>query len=89
MGVKFTKLNKINIENLEKTIEKQKRGGLCDKYIEDIIDFRVFDEEKINNINSMCHEEKMKIIKMYNRTFEHLIMSVEKEFINDNRVKLK
>lgn len=81
MGIKFSKTNKVDVsyQVIEKEIIKQ--NDLCDKYIDDIIEFKVFDEENVRNIHNMSHEEKMKIIRTYNKQFEFIISAIELDFL--------
>jgi len=81
MGIKLSKTNKVDVscQSIEKEINKQ--SDLCDKYINDIIDFKVFDDGKMSNIHNMSHEEKMKIIIIYNKQFEFVISIIEREFL--------
>ena len=83
MGIQFSKTKKVDVsfQVIENEIIKQ--SDLCDKYIDNIIEFKVFDDEKMSNIHNMSHEEKMKIIITYNKQFEFLISIIEREFCND------
>ena len=81
MGIKFSKTNKVDVsyQVIKKEIIKQ--NDLCDKYIDSIIEFKVFDKESIRNIHNMSHEEKMKIIRTYNKQFEFIISAIELDFL--------
>jgi hypothetical protein len=81
MGIKFSQTNKVDVscQVIEKELVKQ--NNLCDKYIDDIIEFKAFDDEKMSNIHNMSHEEKMKIIITYSKQFEFLISIIEREFL--------
>jgi hypothetical protein len=83
MGIQFSKTKKVDVsfQVIENEIIKQ--SDLCDKYIDNIIEFKVFDDEKMSNIHNMSHEEKMKIIITYNKQFKFLISIIEREFCND------
>ena len=83
MFKKFSKTKKVDVSFQVIENELIKQSDLCDKYIDDIIEFKVFDDEKISNIHNMSHEEKMKIIITYNKHFEFLISIMEREFCND------
>jgi hypothetical protein len=47
-------------------------SNLCIKYIHEIRNFNVLDEEMIDNIRLMTNEEKMNIITSLNDIFDYL-----------------
>jgi hypothetical protein len=82
MGIQFSKTKKVDASFQVTENELIKQSDLCDKYVDDIIEFKVFDYEKINNIRNMSHEEKMKIIIIYNKQFEFVVSTLEHELCN-------
>ena len=81
MGIQLSKTNKVDVSCQVIENELIKQSNLCDRYIDDIIEFKVFDDEKMSNIHNMSHEEKMKIIITYSKQFEFIINIIEREFL--------
>ena len=50
---------------------------LCKKYIHEIRNIKILDEEMINNIRNMSNEDKMDIIISFNDVVDYLIKIIE------------
>ena len=50
---------------------------LCKKYIHEIRNIKILDEEMINNIRNMSNEDKMDIIISFNDILDYLIKIIE------------
>lgn len=50
---------------------------LCKKYIHEIRNIKILDEEMINNIRNMSNEDKMDIIISFNDVLDYLIKIID------------